>query len=82
MSSDLVKDVNWSAAHSSFPFTVQALRLEAYSYKTLLGLIISVGGLTESLVSWSCDYHVIFIACAQVRSSSVNLLLYLNEKRY
>lgn len=49
--SDVIKDINWSVAQSSFSFTVQALNFNTYSYRVLLGLVISVGGLTESLVS-------------------------------
>ena len=48
---DVVSGINWSVAQSSFPLTVQLLSLPAYSYHTLLGLVVSVGGLTESLVS-------------------------------
>ncbi|XP_019853730.1 PREDICTED: tubulin-specific chaperone D-like isoform X2 [Amphimedon queenslandica] len=62
--SEVIKDINWSVAQSSFPFTVQALGLNTYSYRVLLGLVISVGGLTESLV----------------KSSSASLLHYLSDK--
>jgi hypothetical protein len=60
---DRVSELNWSVAHLSFPFTVQLLDVRPYSYRTLLGLIISVGGLTESIV----------------RSSSNGLLKYLKQ---
>ena len=50
-SSESITGINWSVAQSSFPLTVQLLNFDSYSYHTLLGLVISVGGLTESLVS-------------------------------
>ena len=45
-----VLDINWSVPHLSFPLMVQLLDLPTYRYSTLLGTIISVGGLTESTV--------------------------------
>ena len=47
----VTSELNWSAPQSSFPLTVQLLRLPSYSYHTLLGIVVSVGGLTESTVS-------------------------------
>lgn len=49
--SDVISELNWSVAEVSFPYTIQLLRLSSYRYRTLLGLVVSVGGLTESLVS-------------------------------
>lgn len=46
--------INWISASDTFPLFVQLLSLPAYSYSILLGLIGSVGGLTEGLVSFSC----------------------------
>ena len=43
--------VNWTAPQTTFPLTVRLLGLPDYSYHTLLGLVVSVGGLTESTVS-------------------------------
>lgn len=48
--SDVISDINWNVARKTFPLTVQTLGLPSYSYRTLLGLITSVGGLTESIV--------------------------------
>ncbi len=48
--SDNVSDINWSVAQSSFPLTIRLLSLPSYTYHALLGIIVSVGGLTESLV--------------------------------
>ena len=44
-------DIDWTVTHSSFPVLVQLLSLHAYTHHALLGMIASVGGLTESTVS-------------------------------
>ena len=44
-------DINWAVPQSSFPLTIQLLSLHHYCYPTLLGVVVSVGGLTESTVS-------------------------------
>lgn len=59
----VTSELNWAAPQSSFPLTIQLLRLPSYSYHTLLGVIVSVGGLTESTV----------------RHSSASLLSYLKS---
>lgn len=56
-----VGEVNWSVAAATFPITVQPLALPEYSYHTLLGIVASCGGLSESTV----------------RASSAALLSYL-----
>lgn len=45
--------LNWNAASQAFPHITQLLRLHQYQYHTLLGLSVSVGGLTESTVRYS-----------------------------
>ncbi|XP_067672679.1 tubulin-specific chaperone D-like [Haliotis asinina] len=45
--------VNWSSPLETFPRFVQLLNLPAYRYCVLLGMAVSVGGLTESLVKHS-----------------------------
>jgi hypothetical protein len=47
--------VNWSTPAQTFPLVVQMLPLEPYRLATLQGLLISVGGLTESVVK--CSAH-------------------------
>ncbi|XP_067237533.1 tubulin-specific chaperone D [Chanodichthys erythropterus] len=47
------KSLNWNAASQAFPHIMQLLRLPQYQYHTLLGLSVSVGGLTESTVRFS-----------------------------
>ena len=52
-------EVNWSVAAATFPITVQPLALPEYSYHTLLGIVASCGGLSESTVcDISDDVHV------------------------
>lgn len=50
---DCVETLNWSAPSQAFPHITQLLRLPVYRYHTLLGLAVSVGGLTESTVRHS-----------------------------
>jgi hypothetical protein len=45
------KDINWSSEVQTFPLFTQMLALNQYTSHVLLGLIASVGGVTESLVS-------------------------------
>ncbi|XP_074200185.1 tubulin-specific chaperone D isoform X2 [Camelus bactrianus] len=48
-----VASVNWSAPSQAFPRVTQLLGLPAYRYHVLLGLVVSVGGLTESTVRYA-----------------------------
>ncbi|KAF5903647.1 tubulin-specific chaperone D, partial [Clarias magur] len=50
--SDL-ESLNWSAPSQAFPRITRLLELPVYRYCTLLGLAVSVGGLTESTVRYS-----------------------------
>ncbi|XP_031432213.1 tubulin-specific chaperone D [Clupea harengus] len=52
---DGVSSLNWNAASQAFPHITQLLKLPAYQYHTLLGLSVSVGGLTESTVRFSAQ---------------------------
>ncbi|XP_050312705.1 tubulin-specific chaperone D [Anthonomus grandis grandis] len=45
--------LNWNSGGSTFPKFVQLLRFSPFTYHVLLGLVCSVGGLTESLVKKS-----------------------------
>lgn len=47
------ESINWTAASDSFPLFTQLLHLPEFSYSVMLGLVVSVGGLTESLVKHS-----------------------------
>ncbi|XP_013361458.1 PREDICTED: tubulin-specific chaperone D isoform X2 [Chinchilla lanigera] len=48
-----VATVNWNAPSQAFPRITQLLGLPTYRYHVLLGLAVSVGGLTESTVKHS-----------------------------
>jgi hypothetical protein len=43
-------EINWIAASDTFPRFTQLLAFRPFTYSVLLGLVVSVGGLTESLV--------------------------------
>ncbi|KAG2461089.1 TBCD protein, partial [Polypterus senegalus] len=48
-----IETLNWNAPSQAFPRITQLLSLPTYQYPTLLGLTVSVGGLTESTVRHS-----------------------------
>ncbi|XP_016070936.1 PREDICTED: tubulin-specific chaperone D [Miniopterus natalensis] len=48
-----VASVNWTAPSQAFPRITRLLGLPTYRYHVLLGLAVSVGGLTESTVRYS-----------------------------
>ncbi len=50
---DEITKINWSAPAVTFPKLTELLSLPQYTYTVLLGLTVSVGGLTETLVSRS-----------------------------
>lgn len=43
-------NLNWFSAADTFPKFVQLLQFASYTYHVMLGLVCSVGGLTETLV--------------------------------
>ena len=47
----MIEGINWGAPSDTFCLFTQLLALDTYLYHVLLGLTVSVGGLTESLVS-------------------------------
>ncbi|NXL44779.1 TBCD protein, partial [Podilymbus podiceps] len=47
--------LNWNAASEAFPRITQLLSLPAYQYYVLLGLSVSVGGLTETTLRYSAQ---------------------------
>ncbi|NXU08025.1 TBCD protein, partial [Pardalotus punctatus] len=47
--------LNWNAASEAFPRITQLLGLPAYQYYVLLGLSVSVGGLTETTLRYSAQ---------------------------
>ena len=49
--------MNWSAPADCFPRVTRLLGLSSYRRPVLLGLTVSVGGLTESLVNKISFYY-------------------------
>ncbi|XP_041315374.1 tubulin-specific chaperone D isoform X3 [Pyrgilauda ruficollis] len=49
------ESLNWNAASEAFPRITQLLGLPAYRYHVLLGLSVSVGGLTETTLRYSAQ---------------------------
>ncbi|NWZ82234.1 TBCD protein, partial [Poecile atricapillus] len=47
--------MNWNVASEAFPRVTQLLGLPAYQYYVLLGLSVSVGGLTETTLRYSAQ---------------------------
>ncbi|NXO63273.1 TBCD protein, partial [Phainopepla nitens] len=47
--------LNWNAASEAFPRITQLLGLPAFQYHVLLGLSVSVGGLTETTLRYSAQ---------------------------
>ncbi|XP_064378527.1 tubulin-specific chaperone D [Dromaius novaehollandiae] len=47
--------LNWNASSEAFPRITQLLGLPAYQYHVLLGLTVSVGGLTETTLRYSAQ---------------------------
>ncbi|XP_075702014.1 tubulin-specific chaperone D [Rhinoderma darwinii] len=47
--------LNWNAPSQAFPRITQLLALSTYRYYVLMGLTVSVGGLTESTVRYSAQ---------------------------
>ncbi|KAM3921962.1 tubulin-specific chaperone D [Leptodactylus fuscus] len=47
--------LNWNAPSQAFPLITQLLALPTYRYYVLMGLTVSVGGLTESTVRYSAQ---------------------------
>ena len=69
--------LNWAAPSESFPKSVQLLSLPTYQYSALLGLIVSVGGLTESLVNHSSSSFLQYLKQISSRCN-VCLSVYLS----
>ncbi|XP_073436059.1 tubulin-specific chaperone D [Dendrobates tinctorius] len=50
-----IDSLNWNAPSQAFPRITQLLALPTYRYYVLMGLTVSVGGLTESTVRYSAQ---------------------------
>ncbi|KAK9710946.1 Tubulin folding cofactor D C terminal [Popillia japonica] len=59
--------LNWNSAATTFPKFVQLIDFNEYQYNLLLGLVCSIGGLTETLVKNSS--HFFFDKLKEVENS-------------
>jgi len=70
-------DINWTVESETFPKFVQLLHLAEYSERIILGLIVSIGGLTERLVknaSESMFVQLRLMNTAQLETFTTSLL--------
>ncbi|NXP59203.1 TBCD protein, partial [Chloropsis cyanopogon] len=63
--------LNWNAASEAFPRITQLLGLPAYQYHVLLGLSVSVGGLTETTLRYSAQSLFDYMKGIQSEPSAV-----------
>ncbi|KAM9296416.1 tubulin-specific chaperone D [Gastrophryne carolinensis] len=64
--------LNWNAPSQSFPLITQLLGLPTYRYFVLLGLTVSVGGLTESTVRYSAQSLFDYLRDIQINAESMD----------
>ncbi|XP_033896427.2 tubulin-specific chaperone D [Acipenser ruthenus] len=64
--------LNWNAPSQAFPHITQLLGMPAYQYHTLLGLSVSVGGLTESTVRFSAQSLFDYLKTIQQDATAMN----------
>lgn len=76
--------LNWNAASEAFPRITQLLALPAYQYYVLLGLSVSVGGLTETTVGKQSAFALwqedAFIYLIQLLAAVLNLLQWVLQR--
>ncbi|NWX24719.1 TBCD protein, partial [Aegotheles bennettii] len=63
--------LNWNAASEAFPRITQLLGLPTYQYYVLLGLSVSVGGLTETTLRYSAQSLFDYMKKIQNNSSAM-----------
>ncbi|MEE6506738.1 hypothetical protein FKM82_007829 [Ascaphus truei] len=64
--------LNWNAPSQAFPRITRLLGLPAYRYYVLMGLSVSVGGLTESTVRYSAQSLFEYLRGIQSDAQSMN----------
>ena len=72
--SSLKNTLNWSAPTEGFKAIIKLLHLKEYQYPILLGITISAGGLTESLVRASSDCLLEFLSVYQERDEEMDMV--------
>lgn len=60
-SPEVVASLDWSAPSATFPLFSQMLRLPDFTFAVLVGFVVSVGGLTESLILHSGESLTSFL---------------------
>ncbi|MEQ2159345.1 hypothetical protein GOODEAATRI_021866, partial [Goodea atripinnis] len=68
---ETITSLNWNAPSQAFKYIAQLLGLPEYQYHTLLGLSVSVGGITESTVHHSSQSLFVFLKEIQNDSDAV-----------
>ncbi|XP_061567171.1 tubulin-specific chaperone D [Cololabis saira] len=68
---ETITTLNWNAPSQAFKYIAQLLGLPEYQYHTLLGLSVSVGGITESTVHFSS--HSLFDFMRGIQNDSAAL---------
>lgn len=63
-----IGEINWTVPAIAFPRMTRLLSLSSYKYSALLGFIVSVGGLTESLVSQMSPLASFYIISSELCS--------------
>lgn len=64
--------LNWKAPSQAFKFITQLLGLPQYQHHTLLGLTVSVGGMTESTVHFSSQWLFDYLRGIQRDSAALS----------
>ncbi|KAM6904829.1 LOW QUALITY PROTEIN: tubulin-specific chaperone D [Xenentodon cancila] len=68
---ETITTLNWNAPSQAFKYIAQLLGLPEYQYHTLLGLSVSVGGITESTVHFSSQSLFDFLRRVQNDSAAL-----------
>ncbi|XP_035206135.1 tubulin-specific chaperone D-like, partial [Stegodyphus dumicola] len=66
--SEVCDEIKWASPGDTFHYFVQVLQFPCYTHNLLLGFIVSVGGLTESLVKYSSSALVTYLTSHQSNS--------------
>lgn len=67
-------EINWIAESNTFPRFTQLLALETFTYCVMLGLVVSVGGITEKLVKHSSESLFSYLKAQQNNSLEMERL--------
>ncbi|XP_038158483.1 tubulin-specific chaperone D [Cyprinodon tularosa] len=69
---ETITSLNWNASSQAYKYIAQLLGLPEYQYHTLLGLSVSVGGITESIVHHSSQSLFTFLRGIQTDSDALS----------